>query len=544
MLIEDYNSNLYFQAEPWAELEKTREILKNENLGDYWLNRDGSCCNKKKWLHRLIRWLQNYFYDKTISDIWHVFEKVINQPPVTNQEQSVLLVIKFLESRKDKLSIWLNKNPKKMQFLESCLSSKSNDEWALSLLEEVYAYSKKLSNNALINTQTNKTKCLKETNINELSIIYNELPFSKNEHKKAVEFIELIEKKEGNFDHLLNSIIEVKVEKKIFYIESNKKPSFLECWHLVNNNRSLTMDTKGPRKFLLLEAFSEYVNRLASALVVEEKENNALGFDSLKNEALALDVLEKALSHETIKTSWLKDVFTKSLAFNNFIQDVDKKNGEVFGIEEKNRNMFYETIKFYLSGILHQLKSNKNLGKDKIFFVLNELAEASLFCAPRWLGESLKQYRYLASFNIQKVKKHVLKHIQELKEDVFLELFSNQQFHILNTFKNHYGSEIGLENRSSLLDLFAQHDVNNGSIEEIKRCFLETFHKRIIAGIRTRIKAQIQDNFDPGYIDFLISRIKKNNPKSYVKKNYVESGSKALNSKGVMFLLQELKILV
>lgn len=100
-------------------LDQSRETLVGKSFHDYWLNPDGTVTGKTLW-GRIIRWIENFLYDKTLCDICTVFKNTVNaylrlhndlqaqvgntsHEKVLSQGRRVSFVAQFLDSRNARL---------------------------------------------------------------------------------------------------------------------------------------------------------------------------------------------------------------------------------------------------------------------------------------------------------------------------------------------------------------------------------------------------------------------------------------------------------
>jgi len=58
-------------------LDQSRQVLVGKSFHDYWLNLDGTVTEKTLW-GRIIRWIENFLYNKTLCDICTVFQNTVN----------------------------------------------------------------------------------------------------------------------------------------------------------------------------------------------------------------------------------------------------------------------------------------------------------------------------------------------------------------------------------------------------------------------------------------------------------------------------------
>ncbi|MFQ5754337.1 MAG: DUF1539 domain-containing protein, partial [bacterium] len=184
--------------------------MKNKSLDDFWLNKNGTYTPKTSWVRRAIRWIQNWLYDKTLNDIWHVFKKTIADYDfshgfpmgdledddqrdslqfINERRERLDFVISFLLSRKDKFDYWVRKDKEKQKTLQSYIKKYQDSSAAasgenpqnhlmgnvLQRLEKLYvpklnpkALGKKPPSITPAITLDKKDKKYRETNIEEL----------------------------------------------------------------------------------------------------------------------------------------------------------------------------------------------------------------------------------------------------------------------------------------------------------------------------------------------------------------------------------------
>lgn len=131
-------------------LLQTLKHVEHADLSKYWLNRNGTFTAKTSWLGRVIRWIQNWFCDKTLNDMWYVFQKTMNaytsalevhkeiQLSESDKQKRrdindklrfpanhLNIAVEFLLSRKDKLQSWLEKHPEKITFIKNGVAALS-----------------------------------------------------------------------------------------------------------------------------------------------------------------------------------------------------------------------------------------------------------------------------------------------------------------------------------------------------------------------------------------------------------------------------------
>ena len=204
---------MFFESYPLTDFEKnlsfTAVKLKDEDLGDFWLDKDGTYTSKTSWISRLIRWIQNWIDDKTLRDIWHVFQKTFqdyeyssnfpgaadgdadprNTIFIDQRRQRLEFVAAFLFSRKKKFDRWLKKDKTRLKTMREYLSqiqNKSPDPSTKSLitkLEQLYVpalnkknLSKKPTPHRFSTTLEKNPEIYKDCNIMNLPKLLDAIP--------------------------------------------------------------------------------------------------------------------------------------------------------------------------------------------------------------------------------------------------------------------------------------------------------------------------------------------------------------------------------
>lgn len=120
-----------------------------KNLNNFWIEQDGTFSSKTCWFARLIRWIQNLLYDKTIRDTWSVFEKTIKQYNdlkgfpvdaldddievstykgiIRGRRANLNFAAQMLFSRKNKVDRWFRQHTAERQFIRDHMLKYQSD---------------------------------------------------------------------------------------------------------------------------------------------------------------------------------------------------------------------------------------------------------------------------------------------------------------------------------------------------------------------------------------------------------------------------------
>ena len=227
---------------------------------------------------------------------------------------------------------------------------------------------------------------------------------------------------------------------------------------------------------------------------------------------------------------------------------VKQRDPNVFGINEKIHDKYYDQIELYLKNIVWMLKYQKGIPGTKKEQTILELAEASALCPPRWMEESKKQCRNLSIQQMEFGESKILEYFQAFKEDLFLELFQNltaeTEFHILDSFRKEYGKELGLDCSTVELDAFT-YEIPKFFLIYMKRVFLkECKSRRLVKAIKHIINSEYDSKlFEYMKLKVMSSGLDKKNPTNYIYENFYDNDGSELNDDGAIFLLQQAGIL-
>lgn len=244
-------------------LDNSLKSLKDKDLTEYWMNRDGTVNPKTFWLGRIVRWFQNLFFDKTITDIWHVFTQAVEQYEesrkacfygssdnceiaaasnnfASQRYERLYFATKFLISRKRRFDEWVKIHPEKLCQLENYINKYRHECRLLSeLLEIAYlpsidkkSLSKRPPSLNLAITPEMNSKEYHSLDIAELSILFEKIPLNNKSKKNEENLSHLIEKVKSRDEALfgINAAIHDKyydqIElflKNILYVICNDK---------------------------------------------------------------------------------------------------------------------------------------------------------------------------------------------------------------------------------------------------------------------------------------------------------------------------------
>lgn len=149
---------------------------------------------------------------------------------------------------------------------------------------------------------------------------------------------------------------------------------------------------------------------------------------------------------------------------------------------------YYSTVKKVLQNLILELRRPET-SADKKMRALDEIIVAQSRCAPRRLAECIRQYKLLKTSNPEMVQL-LLEHIQDFKEDFFLEAFERSgQFHVINHIRREHGDRYGL-NRS-LINLEDPH-INCGGPPDASRVHAEFNRRYTSEGVVEGVMARLQ----------------------------------------------------
>ena len=190
--------------------------------------------------------------------------------------------------------------------------------------------------------------------------------------------------------------------------------------------------------------------------------------------------------------------------------------------------------------VLEMNKPYKDVPLHKRVIAFSEIAEATHNCPPRIYEESQRQLKETRSINdenpAQALREKAMLWLQMLKEDILLRAFQTSQFHVLNRARQLIGREWGLDTNPV--------NINDPSIEMGGKNTANEFRKALtdhytpaylIETIRTRLVEDAKNG--------LINKYMQQNPPDVDFSLLYEPHGKALNCKGVAWLLKQLNFL-
>jgi hypothetical protein len=250
---------------------------------------------------------------------------------------------------------------------------------------------------------------------------------------------------------------------------------------------------------------------------------------------------------------WYKEEFPKEKPkiFKKMISEIRNKTAWT-----ADKESFSAQMEIYLKNLIHLINKDP-LRKRK---VLIELAGAAKKCAPTWLEVAIKQFD---SFHeSSSAERQLLKWIQEVKEELILNyiknIYDNAHWNVLNHWRYHMGTELGLGNAAvAEIDPYFQRNINApmcnplwDSKEKMRKIFNQIFtEKALLDAMVFKVQADEWDGkYDTLFHEALLDVVckmgySKDEAIEIVSSNFFDEDTCKINRKGIMLLLKSINYL-
>ena len=217
--------------------------------------------------------------------------------------------------------------------------------------------------------------------------------------------------------------------------------------------------------------------------------------------------------------------------------------------------MYHEILTAIIKNVIIELR-NPDIDIAKKKRALQGIIDGQGDCRPRRLEECQRQFRLLKSSGTA-AEQMLLEHVQFVKEEIFLEQFQNDQFHMLNYIRSRVGHEFGLDvSDINLQDPNRTYGGNHPSDSTLRSVFFREYTpQKVIQAVLARILVDGNGNvFGPYILEQLEAQaledgedVNDNEVATRIEETglsfYETDGTREINEAGVAFLLERIGIL-
>ncbi len=201
---------------------------------------------------------------------------------------------------------------------------------------------------------------------------------------------------------------------------------------------------------------------------------------------------------------------------------------------------YFDDLNLVVQNIIFELrKPADQVEMHKKVSALDELAEASDQCIPRRFEDAVRQFKVLTN-RPTTLDNLFLGWVQELKEDIILECFQQDEYHVLNHARKEIGEEWGLdrENGSLAEDRFYALGFMGARNPELYRRALAVQYipARVISALYEKQKYYGRNQVVNDYLGSIAAQL----PDDFDYGEFFEADGKTVSIKGIAFLLESL----